>query len=176
MDKLVEIYKHVGGLAIILGKDISKEALHVYCTALQDLSVDQVKKAVSGYLNGSKNTFPTPGQLRAVLRPSDEDMAREAVSRIVESLSRYGGRDNTDRAKSYIGELGWKIVQKNGGWEEVCKIDYDALPTCQAQWRGLALSLISQDRAGVMDQAPMLPSSEKKVQSIGTIFKLPEMP
>jgi hypothetical protein len=175
MDKETVFTKYIGGLAIIYGKDLGNEALLVYVCAILDLSLEDLKRSINLWLNHSGGPFfPTPGQLRSMLRPSDDQVAREVVARIVNALSRFGGGDNSERAKEYIGELGWLVVKKNGGWEETCKTGYAQLQTAQAHWREYAISLLAQDRSGTLDIPPALPSTQqKKLQSIGDIVKLP---
>lgn len=41
------------------------------------------------------------------------------ADKIVQAMSLFGGYRN-DEAKKFIGEIGWKVVQNNGGWQEMC--------------------------------------------------------
>lgn len=169
MNKELEFYKLIGGLAIIYGKELSKEAIQVYFNALSDMSIEDFRRSTSLWLNSPTGAFfPTPGQLKATLSPSDDQLAREAVSRIIKALSSFGGADNREKAKNFIGELGWSVVSREGGWEEVCKIDYANLRIAQAQWREYAASVLTQSRLGVLDKPPGLSQvKNKELQRIG---------
>jgi hypothetical protein len=112
-----------------------------------------------------------------MLKPSDNNQARDAVARISYALSRWPGDDefSIQRAKEYIGSLGWLVVNRIGGWSKLGRSSYDEIgPTAQAQWRELAISLMGKDRMGMVDLPPEVPSLEKS--EVATILRLPEFP
>jgi len=97
---------------------------------------------------------------RKQIAETDDAQAREAASRIVSAVAKYG-YTNPDRAEKHVGQLGWKVVCLQGGWERVCRMLSDANSgMLQAQWRDLAKSQITRHRDGTFDQPPGLPIGE----------------
>ncbi|KAB8035890.1 hypothetical protein GCL60_16805 [Silvanigrella paludirubra] len=70
------------------------------------------KKAKQGYMIPSIFEFEQ-------LAESETEPSLQIAERIVRGMQLYGAY-NHDKAKDYVGELGWKIVQNNGGWQEMC--------------------------------------------------------
>ncbi len=173
------------GLAEYYDKTLTDLQMEMYVEDLMDLDLQELKQAVRLYRNDPKNKFfPLPSALKGMLRPSDDSQAREAVSRIIYSLTHYGdpyghSEDRTNRAKEYIGELGWLVVKRMGGWVHLSQAGEDDIgPIAQAQWRELANSIQTRDRLGMVDQPPMLPSSQGKhveLESKSTSNTLPQV-
>lgn len=180
MDKQIEFAKIMRGLAEVYGRTISTEMMKIYSLALEDLSIQELKNAVRLYVSNSTNAFfPTPGQLRAMITPSDDQQAREASARIREALTQFGGDYDyhIKRAREHIGELGWKVVEKMGGWSRMTRMsEADLGPVAQAQWRELASSILARHRMGIFDEAPSIEFKPKKgeLQSLGEMIRLPK--
>lgn len=168
------------GLAGIYDKELHPEAFVLYSQALIDLSVEDIKRAVVLYLEDAKNDkFPRPAQLKAALSPTDEQQARDAVTRIIHALTKwsdpYGHSDERrNKAKEYIGELGWIIVQRQGGWEKL-SVESDLGHGTQAQWRESMVSFMSKARLGILDEAPKLPSRRNEQKSLENLSFLPKL-
>jgi len=89
---------------------------------------------------------------------SDDAQARDTVSKIVQAISTHG-YNWPHRARAAVGEIGWAIVHRMGGWETVCE-DYTYArekTVMLAQWRELAKALAERARFGELDAAPALP-------------------
>ncbi|WP_397602124.1 hypothetical protein [Silvanigrella sp.] len=70
------------------------------------------KKAKQGYMIPSIFEFEQ-------LAESETEPSLQIAERIVRGMQLFGAYKN-EEAKEYVGELGWKIVQNNGGWQEMC--------------------------------------------------------
>ncbi len=126
------------------GKTLSAPLLEMYVDDLSDLPTDQVALAYRAYRRNPKNTqFPLPAQIRGVVAPEldPDSIAREVAARITAAIPKYGYANSID-ARAYIGEIGWSIVERQGGWPYICErhgVSID--PTAfQAQTRELAKS------------------------------------
>lgn len=116
---------------------------------LEDLNDLPEQEAIVGYhtyrRNPKNKTFPLPAQIREILRPelsiSPEAKAREIAARISGAIVRFG-YPNPSGARSFIGEDGWAIVERQGGWSYLCEnmgVNVDP-GTYQAQTRDLLIS------------------------------------
>ncbi|WP_289460478.1 hypothetical protein, partial [Klebsiella pneumoniae] len=69
--------------------------------------------------------------------------AQEVSGRIREAISKFGYANQQD-AREYIGSLGWKVVERFGGWIYLCEnhgLDLNPL-TFFAQARDSVISII----------------------------------
>jgi hypothetical protein len=148
------------GMSAYYGQTYPDDAIRLYVSDLVDLPYDDVVRAMGEVRRDPKTTrMPLPAVIRDRLQPADtlESNARESASRIATAVSRIGPY-RTAEAKAYIGELGWEVVKRQGGWEETCAaLTYDNATTLQAQWRELAISLGRRARIGLLDTPPSLP-------------------
>lgn len=140
---------------------LDPQVIPMYAEDLSDLSLPSVIQAYKSWRTNPKNfRFPLPGQIRNIVCPdvNPEDQGRDAAARIVSALSKFG-YTNSNEAKLYIGSLGWKVVERQGGWAALCERTMrDELPTYQAQWAKHALSIVHMVSSG-HDEPPALPSS-----------------
>lgn len=163
--KIREIGKILTHLAEYYDKVLSPIQIKMYSSDLADLEPRELIHAVQLYRMDARNTkFPLPAILRASLYPSDQDQARDIVAKVIEALSKFGtDRSSMDRAKVFLGELGWLLVKRLGGWERLGHLSYDDInPTAQAQWRELAIVLMKKSRLGELDLAIALPEEVGK--------------
>lgn len=127
----------------------------------------------------SRDPFPSIKEIRDLVAPeSDPEVeAIEAAGRIVQAVTRVGPYQ-TEKAREFIGELGWLVVQREGGWQTVCQIlTDDNIGILKAQWRQMAKAQYARAKAGVVT-APALPQPEEKGRVIPFDMTklLPEMP
>jgi hypothetical protein len=75
-------------------------------------------------------------------------MAREAAARIVAAVPKFG-RDYGDKARPVLGDLGARIVERQGGWAKIHEMLDDGanLSALQAQWRELGTVMLTADSA-----------------------------
>lgn len=153
-------------MAAYYGHDIADAALQLYVEDLSDLEIGAIKYTLTQMRRDPKvRRMPLPAEIREMIRPaqiSDDDQAREAAARILTAISRFGW-NNHERARAYVGELGWAVVQAQGGWMQLCEEVTDSrVGTYQAQWRDLAASIQRRSRAGQYGEAPSLPAPQSE--------------
>lgn len=154
--------------AMYYGHEIEDTVLSLYVEDLEDLEFPAVARAIGEVRRDPKTTrFPLPAVIRDRIAPvdlSDAD-AKEAASRIVQAVAKFGWC-NPNSAQSFIGELGWFIVQRQGGWLNVCQMtDHRNLTSLQAQWRDLGASIHRRALAGTLHIPPALPAPRHELDS-----------
>lgn len=146
-------------------RQISKQLLTAYLDSLNP-HYNESRIYVESCLKKAKgpSSFPSIAEILDAIGKGEADetqlsldQAREAASRIVDSVSKFG-HSNFEGAKTYIGELGWAVVTRQGGWASICEmLTYDNMGMLQAQWRELAQVLQRKALAGTLDEPPGLP-------------------
>lgn len=109
--------------ATYYSKTISEALLNMYAGDLVDLPEDLVVKGYDAYRRNPKNKhFPLPAQIRELVSPEEtpEEKAKEIAARIEGAIVKFG-YPNRLEAKEYIGEPGWEIVERYGGWSHLCQ-------------------------------------------------------
>ena len=129
------IIKELILVAEVFGVSLTKSRIETYLAVLGELSELEMKRAVSEVLNDpSIKFFPLPAVFLQKAKPkaTDEDKAKEAAARIVSAVSRFGYPFSED-ARKYIGEIGWRVVELQGGWSTLCQnMRNSMIPTLQA--------------------------------------------
>lgn len=101
---------------------IEDQVLKMYAEDVADLSFEDVIRALGNYRRDPKNRqMPLPAQIRDMIEPvqSNESQAKEIAAKINGAIVKFG-HPNESLAKQYIGEIGWAIVQRWGGWAHLC--------------------------------------------------------
>ncbi len=146
--------------AAYYGRDLSDHVLKMYCEDLADLNQDQVILAYNQWRKSPRNRqMPLPAEIRGLIRPeiSADDEAKEAAARIFAAVPKFGWC-NQQQAREYIGELGWRVVDMQGGWVYLCEtLKPSMVPTLQAQCRELAKTVQIKNINGLDNIAPGLP-------------------
>lgn len=104
------------------GKPISEAVLEMYVEDLDGLDPDLVIRAYKAYRRDPKNRqMPLPAQIRDMIEPQEtpEAAARDLASKISGAIVKFG-HPKENLARNYIGEKGWAIVQRWGGWSYLC--------------------------------------------------------
>lgn len=127
-------------------RTLSPQVLSMYVEDLDDLPPGEVIAAYRSWRRNPKNTqFPLPAQIRGIVSPEvdPDSAAREIASRIVGAITTCGW-SNPSGAKEFMGEIGWEIVQRFGGWLHLCENHGMSIDPGQfmAQARDLAKSQI----------------------------------
>lgn len=163
-------------LAQLCNFSLSPTILELYDTNLRRLGYQALCNAIDQVIirRKSRDPFPSISEIAGIIEPStDPELeAIEAANRIVEAITRYG-YTNPERAKEFIGELGWRVVTREGGWENICRSvqSYDALSTHKAQWRQLAKATLLRGGSG-SDSAPALPAPKSKKTGLTAVTDL----
>lgn len=147
------------------GRDLKPEVVAMMADDLSDLDPRAVVAAFDKYRRETKvHRFPLPAEIRQMVQPSvdPDSAAREIAARICGAVPKFGWARGQD-AREYIGEVGWEIVQRQGGWSYICEnLGLTLNPSAfQAQVRDQAKSLLSFG-AGSMAQAIGLKAGDSK--------------
>jgi len=125
-------------------RTITPTQLAMYVEDLSVLTPEELTAACKLYRQEFKNEkFPLPAKLIALARPvqSSEDVGREVSSAIFAALH-ADGHSNPQRARGRMGELGWEIITRMGGWANFCaEVTNENQTTYRAQVRELAATM-----------------------------------
>lgn len=153
--------KKITSSAAFYGKmDLTKEQISLQIDVMVEHfgrdGLEKILNAIDSYVFDSKNkTFFSPATLRPYLNPelSVDAKANEVANRIRSAIGKYGW-PNPNEARAYIGELGWKVVDRAGGWSYICEnhgLDLNPL-TFFAQSRDSAKALLESASIGEFDK------------------------
>lgn len=153
-------------LSQVYGKDISKSAIGLMLSAVEDLPFAAVESVMRDWVRTTKlGRHPNPAEIREKISPpvDQRSQAIEAATRVIASVSKFGW-NNGREARAYIGELGWRAVERIGGWPYLCSNLGVGLSitTVQAQVRDLCESTLKLGDAGVHDQPIGLPEPKRR--------------
>jgi hypothetical protein len=176
MNLAKEIKMQIVALATIAGKDLDPQgiALNAFYEAVSDLPHDQVLRVLKDWLKTDKG-FPYPSQIREKVQPeiTDEDDAQDVASLIIANVGRCG-YTNPEKARQRVGELGWAVVERMGGWKHLCEVlTHENEGMFRAQIRDLAETTSKRAKRGQLNEVPALPNpNQASVQNIiSTTFK-----
>lgn len=168
-EEIVRLKKEIIACSAYYERKIDDQVLNMYVDDLKDIPLNDVLFAYNKWRQNPKNMrFPFPAQIRGMLKETitDEDKARDAANRIKYAIASYG-YPNSESARKYMGELAWKIVERQGGWKTICERTMnDELPFYQAQWEKYGISLIHFFESGKGEDPPGLPEKLALVQNI----------
>lgn len=159
------------------GRTLSEPVLRMYLEDLADLPAPAVIEGYKTWRRNPKNVhFPLPAQIRGIVSPGidPESAAREVAARITGAITKHGW-SNQAKARESIGEVGWAIVERQGGWMHLCQnhgvtIDPSSF---QAQAREQAKSLLTHSPEAMAEMIGLAPGVKRgEMQSIGEILKL----
>jgi hypothetical protein len=158
------IKKVLIGLGEFYNEHLSDARLAMYAAILSDCDACGVEESAMTLMRDPTQTrMPVAAVIRdrAMGFSNPDHEAIEAASRIPEAMKRFGYPDST-AAREFIGELGWRVVEREGGWEKLChRVTTDQLPTLKAQWREMAKAVSGRSRNGSED-APRIPGVSDK--------------
>jgi hypothetical protein len=159
-DEKQNLKKHLALLGAYFQQQLPDPVIVMYAEDLADLPYPDVRRAMEECRREPKRrTMPMPADIRDRLTPAVTDgaLALEAAARIVAAISKFGYYNARD-SQAYIGEIGWLVVEKMGGWESICtSLTNKQMGTFHAQCRELAKAQIELSRAGKLDLPPALP-------------------
>jgi len=152
-------------------RTLNQPVLEMYLEDLEGHDEEKVVRAYKAYRKDPKNkTFPLPAQIIDIMNPqvSVDAQAQEIAGRITESISRFGYVGGA-KAKEFIGEIGWSVVQRFGGWAEICRDHGVSIQPGQffAQSRDMIKAKIEIQKAGKSDDNSLLEYKTKTEGQIG---------
>ena len=142
------------------GRPAEDGVLAMYIEDLEEFSLDKISNAIKEIRRDPKiRSMPLIADIRSKCCPQENNKgsATIAVGRIIEAITKFGW-PNPKEAREYIGELGWTIVERNGSWEEVCKLDGSQIGIFRAQAITLGETILERAKAGIFDDRPSLPN------------------
>lgn len=146
-DQRVLFAKNYTVTAKMYDKSLDFDVCQFTIDDLQDLDFQKCLESLVIYRKNSKNkTWPKASDIRAIVDVySDTSSSGKLIAAsILEAVSLYG-YSNSNKAKSHIGDLGWKAVSKFGGWEYLCNnlgVNIN-VGTFNAQIREICIALTS---------------------------------
>jgi len=154
-DEKIKIAKRLKVLAEIYGRNFSQDAVFMMVEALGELPFQKTNDYLMNYLSSNKtNQFPVPGVIVQAVAPKDIselDVARAVANKIWSFIARYG-YTNADKVKIELGDLGWSVVERMGGWVNICQTTQeDQKGTFIAQTRELVEATIRLQKSGKLD-------------------------
>lgn len=124
---------------------LTKELIAVFDEAASKIGYGKASRAVKQFIaeNSSRDPFPSVSDMLKKSEFNSLD-AEEIAAKIFGAVSKFGSYRVSD-ARIFLGEVAWKIVTMEGGWESLCQmITYENASTLQAQWRKLASVVIQR--------------------------------
>lgn len=161
-------------LAEYYQKSLTENQLCMYAEDLSRFEAEEIKLAMYEYRNDPKNRFfPIPAQLIEILEPEVDSSldAVEVSGRIWQAIGNCGW-PNPQGARSLVGEIGWYVVERMGGWKSLCDTATESEGgILRAQIRELAKSAIERSKIGYLHRVPVFPKQNKGPELIGDIMK-----
>lgn len=110
-------------LAKECGKELMEAHFELYCRAFKMAGFAAGVKAVEHLLlnRRDRDPMPTPRELLSIAVTCEDDPgnAEDIASRMVGAVAKFG-HSNPESARKFMGELGWEIIQNEGGWSQIC--------------------------------------------------------
>lgn len=164
------------GLAQMYGKDIAPAALAVMLKAIDDIPALAIEKALNDWVRTSKlGRYPFPADIRDLAMPAADPrvLAIATVGRIKEAIDMFGW-PQPSKARAFIGDTGWRYVERCGGWQAVCEKPELNIhePNVTAQMRDSIEADIKLKRAGFDMDKPLIEQSKSQgLESASDILK-----
>lgn len=157
------------------GRDLQPSTVAAMADDLIEISPQNAIEAYVAWRKDSRHrAMPTPSDIIATVRgspASPEAIGREVASRVVHAVSAFGWC-NGKEAMAYVGDAGWRAVQRMGGWKYLCEnlgTELSVL-TFQAQCRDLVASHVEFASKGIsIDSPPEIESRRGGLTRIGEL-------
>jgi len=146
-----DILKAMYGLGSVFKEKIDDNLIHIWCSVLKDLSPQELLMAVEVYCKDPENKFfPRVGQIYGLARPKPnfETEAQLLADRVYYAGCAYGAdSEGIERARKKVGELGWKYIQNQGGFQKFIDLinEMGDPGTIKSQIRKSVIGLMEQN-------------------------------
>jgi hypothetical protein len=173
IDHRAEFAKTLALLATLANVTLTAEVMELYFTELSDHPAEDVIRIMREYARATnpRTGLPTIDAISEKIRPklSAKDYASEISFKAIEAISKHGWC-NGDRAREELGDLGWEVVRRMGGWNNLCEqSDHTPLSILEAKTREIARIVVAQSQ-GAEFERPRLASSEVS-KGIGEVIR-----
>lgn len=122
-EEKIKIGEAWAALGNLYGKEINRAAMNIILKSVSGLNADAVLNALEGWPATSKyHRPPYPSEVIEIVDPRANlrDVAINTSSRIRHAVSKFGWSNQSD-AKNFIGDMGWRYVERIGGWKYLCE-------------------------------------------------------
>ena len=133
--------------AVAKGIEVNRERIKIYCMDLRDYNQAEVIQAIRK-LRVSSTWFPQICEIIDMVKMQGQDageLATIIASEIIEAISMFGSQD-VKGVKEHLGDEKYGIVERSGGWKNLCSITNAEIPSTRAQLRELAKAYINKSK------------------------------
>ncbi|RDB37368.1 MAG: hypothetical protein DCC88_00135 [Spirobacillus cienkowskii] len=101
-------------------KTLSENYIKSWLKSCKKLDEKKAINALTQIYRKAKQGYQIPSIYEFEQLANEQEESNLFIAdKIIQAMSLFGSYKNDD-AKKFIGEIGWKIVQKNGGWQNMC--------------------------------------------------------
>ena len=135
-----EIFKLLAQMSVVFGKMEPKERLQYYAIELAEYDFKTVSAALRTHAK-TKSFFPALAEIiEAIAKIESPELdATESAQALINATYKFG-EYQANLAKEHLGEL-WAIVDRWGGWRQLCNFPESQKQMVRAQLRDLILEL-----------------------------------
>lgn len=161
--KLLNVFAHNSKV------QLTQEMIAIYDIAVEPFGYERAVVAMKKLIMECKSwQMPTPQAIVEKIsnKPSRISEANEVAGRIMQSITDFGYSRGAE-ARQFIGELGWLVVRRFGGWSTLCcDMGISLNPsTARAQMRDIALGIMDISEHRPIDEAPQLGEPNKRLEN-----------
>lgn len=147
MNKKAKIYEELCNLSMVMNQKQEDKRLMVYTEDLFEFEFDSVIQAIRAIRKTAK-FFPQLSEIIEKIQSPDgptDEMAVMISNQIIEAFSMFG-QQNSGEARAFLGPDKWGIVERSGGWNNICLTPYNELGTLRAQIREVAKAYLNRSK------------------------------
>lgn len=143
-----KIYCELVLLSVSVGQKQEEARLKIYVESLMAYEPESVIQAIRSVMMTTR-FFPAIVDIIEKIKSPNGTTDEQAVmvaNKIFEAITRFGSYQWAE-AKEFLGEDVVGIVERfGGGWTDLCRVEYDEIPTTKAQLRELAKAYIGKSK------------------------------
>lgn len=124
--------------------DLNDWTMEAYMSVFRDRWSDGIRALKIAFMKiRSNHAMPSAFDLLEFIgeapppAPTQRDKASEMSGAILNTIGKFGGY-RAREARIFLGEAIWRVVENMGGWETLCMMEIDDMPTWRAQIRDAA--------------------------------------
>ncbi len=118
-----QLFAVLAATGVMLDKKLPREAMEMYFSSLKDLTLEQVKAAISKHVNcpDRGQFFPKVADIRYALQGSVETQALMAWSKVLKVMEKHGAYESVVFDDPVI----HLCLSDLGGWIQLCGMTYE---------------------------------------------------